>query len=228
MSSANKTGPAGRHGKAPAPTAGAASRQTILDTAARLFRQEGYAATSLRAIADACGMKAGSLYYHFDSKDQIVSEVLDIGVRSVFDAVRAAVEALPSDADLIATLQCAIEAHLRALLHAQDFTSANIRIFGQVPVSVRASHKSLRRSYETFWLDMLSGLQRRGQIGVGTDLRRTVFFLFGAMNWTTEWYDEKRSALPALAAELADLVANGLRPKPAARARRPAAKQGKA
>ena len=95
-------------------------------------------------------------------------------------------------------------------------------------MSVRASHKSLRRSYETFWLDMLSGLQRRGETCVGTDLRRTVFFLFGAMNWTTEWYDEKRSALPALAAELADLVANGLRPKPAARARRPAAKQGKA
>jgi len=223
----NKTGPAGRSAAMPAPSAGAASRQAILDTAARLFRQDGYAATSLRAIADACGMKAGSLYYHFESKDQIVGEVLDIGVQRVFDAVRAGVDALPPGADLTATLQCAIEAHLRALLHAHDFTSANIRIFGQVPPGVRASHKSLRKRYETYWIDLLAGLQRRGEIGAGTDLRRTVFFLFGAMNWTTEWYDHKKSALPALAGELADLVANGLRPRPAARPGRRAAQQGK-
>ncbi len=207
---------------------GATSRQAILDTAARLFRQEGYAATSLRAIADACDMKAGSLYYHFDSKDQIVSEVLDIGVQRVFDTVRCAVEALSPDADLRATLQCAIEAHLSALLHAHDFTSANIRIFGQVPSDVRASHKSLRRSYEQYWQGLLTALQRRGEIRSGTDLQRTVFFLFGAMNWTTEWYDQKKSGLPAMAGELADLVTNGLCPKPAARRSRPAVKQGKA
>lgn len=208
-------------------SAGAMSRQAILDTAARLFRQEGYAATSLRAIADACDMKAGSLYYHFDSKDQIVSEVLDIGVQRVFDAVRSAVEALPPDAALRDTLQSAIQAHLSALLHAHDFTSANIRIFGQVPADVRASHKSLRRSYEQYWQDLLRDLQRRGEIRSGTDLQRTVFFLFGAMNWTTEWYDQKKSGLSAMAGELADLVSNGLCPQPAARKAHTAPKQEK-
>ncbi len=213
--------------KAAAPSVGATSRQAILETAARLFRQEGYAATSLRAIADACDMKAGSLYYHFDSKDQIVSEVLDIGVQRVVDTVRSAVEALAPKAGLRDTLQAAIQAHLSALLHAHDFTSANIRIFGQVPAEVRSGHKSLRRSYEQYWQDLLLRLQQRGEIRSGTDLQRTVFFLFGAMNWTTEWYDQKKSGLPSLAGELADLVANGLRPQPAARKTRSAAKQGK-
>jgi AcrR family transcriptional regulator len=194
----------------PVKSVGAVSRQAILDTAARLFRQEGYAATSLRAIADACNMKAGSLYYHFESKDQIVSEVLDIGVQHVFDEVRAAVDALPPKSSLTATLQCAIEAHLRALLHAHDFTSANIRIFGQVPSTVRASHISLRRSYEQYWQDLLTALQQRAEIRPDADLQRTVFFLFGAMNWTTEWYDEKKSALSAMAGELTGLVVNGL------------------
>ena len=52
--------PVAKRSKPPAKSVAAVSRQAILDTAARLFRQEGYAASSLRAIADACDMKAGT------------------------------------------------------------------------------------------------------------------------------------------------------------------------
>lgn len=186
------------------------SRQLILDTAARLFRHEGYAATTLRAIAGQCGMQAGSIYYHFASKDAIVAEVLHIGVQRVADAVKAAVDELPPDAGLLATLTCAIEAHFRGLLLAHDFTSANIRILGQVPEPVRNDHRALRRRYERYWRDLLGGLQQRGEIRSGPDLQRTVFYLFGAMNWATEWYDERRSGLGVVASELADLIAHGL------------------
>ena len=198
--------------KPAAANAGAGSRQLILEKAARLFRHEGYAATSLRGIAAACDMKAGSLYYYFESKDQIVSEVLDIGVQRVFDAVKAALDELAADAPLGVVLHCAVEAHLRALLHAHDFTSANIRILGQVPAQVRESHRSLRRAYENYWLELLSPLQRSGQIRADVDLQRTVYFLFGAMNWATEWYDEKRSDLAQVASEMADLVVLGMQP----------------
>jgi AcrR family transcriptional regulator len=228
VSTAKPSKPRTGSGKSSAKSTAALSRQAILDTAARLFRQDGYAATSLRAIAQACDMKAGSLYYHFVSKDQIVSEVLGIGVQRVFDAVRVAVQALPTNAGLTMTLQCAIQAHLGALLHEHDFTSANIRIFGQVPDEVRASHKSLRKKYEQYWQDLLMAMQQRGEIRDGIDLQRTVFFLFGAMNWTTEWYDEKKSRLAAMAGELTDLVSNGLRVKPVAGAHRLTSKQGKA
>lgn len=186
------------------------SRQMILETAARLFRHEGYAATTLRAIAAECDMKAGSIYYHFASKEAIVAEVLDIGVQRVFDTVKQAVDALPPDTGLAATLRCAIEAHLRALLLAHDFTSANIRVLGQVPLAVREAHRALRRRYERYWVTLLASLQQRGDIRDGSDLNRTVFFLFGAMNWATEWYDERKSPLAVVASELADLVANGL------------------
>ena len=206
-------------------TSGTDSRQAILETAARLFRHQGYATTTLRAIAGECGMKAGSIYYHFASKDEIVSAVLDIGVQRVFDAVRTAVEALPADAGLASTLQCAIEAHFKALLHAHDFTSANFRSLGQVPEHVRASHRALRRRYERYWRDMLLRLQQRGEIRSGPDLRRTVFYLFGAMNWAAEWYDASKSSLSIIAGELAGLVAHGLHAQPGAATPLP---QGKA
>ena len=186
------------------------TRQAILETAARLFREEGYAATSLRSIAAACGMQAGSLYYHFASKDQIVSEVLDIGVQRVFDAVVAAVDALPASATLSDTLRCAIGTHLGALLQAHDFTSANFRIIGQVPADVRAAHRALRRRYEVYWVNLLQRHKAAGHIASTNDLQRTVFFLFGAMNWAAEWYDPKRSSVDVVANELTQLVVNGL------------------
>lgn len=208
-------------------TVGDESRRMILETAARLFSQDGYAVTSLRAIATACDMKAGSLYYHFESKDQIVTEVLNIGVQRVFDAVKAAVEALPPEAGIAATLQCAIETHLTALLEAQDFTSANIRIFGQVPADIRASHKDLRKRYENYWRDLLKSLESSGEIRAERNLQRIVFFLFGAMNWTTEWYDKKKVDLKIVAGELADLVVNGLRSPPSSQPVKKTPRQGK-
>ena len=50
-------------------------RAQILDAAAAVFARSG-AATSLRDIADACGILPGSLYHHFDSKEAIVVELV--------------------------------------------------------------------------------------------------------------------------------------------------------
>jgi AcrR family transcriptional regulator len=61
----------------------AASRQTgvggraqILDAAGRMFSEQGYGAASTRKIADAVGVKQASLYYHFESKEEILAGLL--------------------------------------------------------------------------------------------------------------------------------------------------------
>src|SRR5215475_11251418 len=62
------------------------SRDSILIAAARLFRRQGYSATTLRQIAAMAKIKAGSVYYYFDSKEQILDEVLHLGLLGVFEA----------------------------------------------------------------------------------------------------------------------------------------------
>jgi len=52
-----------------------ARRDEILETASQLFASRGLR-TSLQEIADACGIKPGSLYHHFDSKEAIVVELV--------------------------------------------------------------------------------------------------------------------------------------------------------
>ncbi|MFZ3593987.1 TetR/AcrR family transcriptional regulator [Streptomyces sp. BH104] len=51
-------------------------RGELLRTAAEVFAEQGYNATTVRKIADHAGMLAGSLYYHFDSKESMLEEIL--------------------------------------------------------------------------------------------------------------------------------------------------------
>jgi len=53
------------------------SRQEILRTAARLFQQQGYHATSMNDVASALKLSKGGLYHHFQSKDEILFNRMD-------------------------------------------------------------------------------------------------------------------------------------------------------
>ena len=53
------------------------SRQEILRTAARLFQQRGYDATSMNDVAAALKLSKGGLYHHFQSKDEILFEIMN-------------------------------------------------------------------------------------------------------------------------------------------------------
>lgn len=192
-------------------------RELILDTAARLFRQDGYAATSLRDIATECGMRAGSLYYHFASKDEITGEVLRIGVERVSAEVQGAVAALPADADARTLLHTAVRAHLSALLELHDYTSANVRILGQVPASIREAHIATRDAYERFWTGLLKRCARSGGWTPRRDLRLARMFLISALNGSLEWFVDGRVTVRQLASELTELVLDGLEPRAPAR-----------
>jgi TetR/AcrR family transcriptional regulator, cholesterol catabolism regulator len=66
-------------------------RDVILAVAGRLFAERGFFNTTIRNIADEIGIKSGSLYHHFTSKDEMVDEIIsgynrDLVARSI-DAV---------------------------------------------------------------------------------------------------------------------------------------------
>jgi AcrR family transcriptional regulator len=67
----------GRPRHSPPLRAGASGREQILDAAAEMFSQQGYATASTRKIAMAVGIKQASLYYHFSSKEDILAGLLE-------------------------------------------------------------------------------------------------------------------------------------------------------
>jgi AcrR family transcriptional regulator len=165
------------------------SRQQILDVAAKLFRAKGYTDTSLRDIGQQAGMKAGSLYYHFASKEQLAAEVLLIGVQKVHRAVAMAVDALGATADARARLAAAMAVHLDTLLDASDYTSAHIRCFPDVPATLRIKLGTARREYEAVWRSLMDDMAASGALPAGMDANAARLAILGALNWSLEWYD---------------------------------------
>ncbi|KPU99457.1 TetR family transcriptional regulator [Variovorax paradoxus] len=186
-----------------------ATRERILLEASRLFRHHGYAATTLREVADAAGIKAGSIYYHFESKEQILGEVLDKGILAVAKAVRERVEALPQGATARKKVAAAIEGHLWGLLHHGDFTSANIRIYGQIPPAAKNRHRKVRRDYADYWDALLDEALQRGELrrDIGATIAR--LFVIGALNWTVEWYNPQKGSFDDFVEQITTIVFDG-------------------
>lgn len=185
------------------------TRRLVLDSAAKLFRLHGYAATNLRDIAAAAGMKAGSLYYHFSSKEEIVIEVLNIGVQAVHEEVERSVGALPADAPAVQAFGVAVAAHLRSLLELQDYTSANTRIFGQAPAHVREATMGPRNAYESFWDGLIRRMADEGALRPEVDPRLLRLFLIATLNGTLEWYRPGKLKVEQIAGELSRIVLHG-------------------
>jgi AcrR family transcriptional regulator len=69
---------------------GEQTRELILSTALRLFREQGYGKTTMRAIATEAGVSVGNAYYYYGSKDHLMQAYYDL----LQDQHRDAVEPL--------------------------------------------------------------------------------------------------------------------------------------
>ncbi len=53
------------------------NRGEIIETALKVFRENGYYHTSMSDLAQACGLQKGSFYHYFDSKEKLMTAVLE-------------------------------------------------------------------------------------------------------------------------------------------------------
>lgn len=188
----------------------AISQKRVMDAAAKIFRDYGYAGTTMRAIADEADLKAGSIYYHYKSKDELISAVLDLGIHAVSDTVKEALKALPEDASGRLRIETAIAAHLSAIIDYGDYTLATRRVFGQVPESIRTKNLRLRDNYGAIWQDILLHAQQNGEFRTSANLTLARLFILGALNWTVEWFKPGVRPIQEVAREFASVVLDGL------------------
>ncbi len=142
----------------------------------------------MRQIAERCGIKAGSLYYHFKSKDEIIAEVLELGIKFVSDAVRNEIQRLDGQVDFRDLLEAAVRAHLDAFFLHHHYTATHIRTFKQAPASARKKNIKARDAYEQLWSDLLEKGVREGALATDINLRFARLLLLSSMNWALEWF----------------------------------------
>ncbi len=190
------------------------TRDQIVVAAARHFRNDGYNAATMRKIAELAGMEAGSIYYHFSSKEEILGEVLEIGLRRLYDEVKKILaDAKEQRAGFRETFSKLIDTHIAFLLTESDFTSANIRNYPTLPKELRKLHRPLRRAYSDLWNDFLLAAQNDGTIRADIAISPLRQFVLGALNWTVEWYDADRYPVSALSERITKLLLEGMATK---------------
>ena len=183
-------------------------QQDILKQAARLFRERGYLATSIRDIGEAVGISSAALYYHYKNKEELLREVVCQGVRLVHEAVSAAVDC---EAELLDKVRAGMRAHVLTSLQHLDFSAVIIQEMRYLGPDNRQLAVDVRDRYEAFWAELGEEAVRRGVLRSGVDAALVRFFGLGAMNWVTTWYHPDGSYSPEQIADaLFDYFAFGV------------------
>jgi AcrR family transcriptional regulator len=176
----------------------------VLDAAARLFAERGYAAASMRDIAEACGMLPGSLYYHFAAKEDLLVAVYGAGVEQLSAAVRRALE---MERAPWARLEAACAVHLETLLEHGDYAQVLVRVLPVDVPNAAARLKALRADYERLFRDQIRDLP----LPPGTDRSALRLMLLGALNWSRFWFVEEGRETPrSLARKFVHLLKESL------------------
>ncbi len=157
----------------------------MLDTAAELFAERGFAGTNLRDLADALGMSRPGLYYHFPSKEKLLEALIE----EVTTSAERQLNEMATDADrdpedalrhvMRVTTEWVLRNHV--LFRMLD------RSEGDMPQDIRASHDISKKAIlEHFTSIIVKGIE------VGkfrpVDPHVAALTLMGMRNWVAWWF----------------------------------------
>src|SRR6202012_3584426 len=112
-------------------------RQRILDAAAKIFAEEGYAEAKLSDIAAQVNTYAGSIYYYFDSREDLVKAVLAESMRRMSESVLSSLQQLPEHSTYYEKIKPAARAQMHRVALRDDYSRAAYKVADQLPAPLR-------------------------------------------------------------------------------------------
>nr|WP_284698923.1 TetR/AcrR family transcriptional regulator [Sphingomonas lycopersici] len=186
------------------------TRATILAAAAGRFAEKGYADCSLRDIAALSGLQAGSVYYHFSSKEELLDEVLKAGIERLTKAVTAAVDALGETASVTEQLRAMIRAHVACFLDPEGDANTYLRIYEYLPPVMKRSPRNSRLAYAKIWFAAFDRGVAAGEFAASIDGTMFVSFLLDSMNGVTEWFRPARMTTDGVCEVIETVMLGGI------------------
>lgn len=184
-------------------------REAVLNTAARLFVEKGYENTSLNELASVLNVTKPTLYYYFESKEQIL---LEIAERSHQQHIEVMQQVLNSDKPGREKLRLACERY--AMLMTEDIGKC------QVKINRKALAPELRENLRTKLIYTDSIIRQILTEGIrdGTiarcDVKLATFAIFGALNWLAFWHRDGGEYEPEkIADRMVGILLQGLEPR---------------
>jgi AcrR family transcriptional regulator len=188
----------------PAPSKGEQAKARIISVAETLFNKQGFDGASMRDIASAAEMQPASVYYYFESKEELLWAVWEKGGLELLHRVA---DAIAGKTDPWQRMETACIAHTTGLL---DWRRANQALFimppWHYPESIRARVIALRDEYEKIFVGLIDDLPLRK----GIDRRYLRLTVIGALSWSLFWFKKERDAPAAIAKQILAMLRAGI------------------
>ncbi len=186
-----------------------ATRGEIQEAAKRLIALQGFTATTVRQIARKVKMKAGSLYYHYGGKDEILVDILDEGNRRLLDSANRVLMRNPGDVP--STLRELIHEHIRVLAEDPAQFMVVTRELNRLKGGQRRRIVAQRDQYERVIQGVLVRGIREKSIRP-CDVKIASFGLIASLNGVAYWFKpEGRLSIQQIAEEYSGVLLDGLR-----------------
>ncbi len=186
--------------------------ERLLSTAARVFADKGYHATTMRDLARATGMSLAGMYYYVRGKDELLFLIQERCFQQVLAGANAAVAEGVTPAERVT----------RFIAHHVGFFASHMsemKVLSHEAKSLSGARLEKINRLKRRYVDLLTGLiaaldaDRDGR----PDPRIAAYGLFGMMNWIYTWYDAKGPVSPeTLADHFAQLFLTGAAGTPSA------------
>ena len=183
-------------------------KQVIFEEAAKLFRDKGYLATSVRELADKVGLEPSSLYSHIKSKEEILQKIC-------FDNAQKFIEGINEIEKLNSTPSEKLKAliALHVTIATEDSTSVTVFNDEWRHLSEDALNEFLvlRRDYENRFKTII----KKGiELGEFKNINPSValYTILTSVRWLHYWYKPDRELTPAdIEKDICTLLIKGLK-----------------
>ena len=183
-------------------------RQQIENAASVLFRERGYAATSVRDIAQVLNLQGASLYAHVASKEDLLWSIVERAANR-FEMAVAPIAAAESPAPQ--RLRAMVRAHVGVVTDDLGNAVSFLDEWRFLSPERRTEVASRRRQYEGRFREVIAQGVQSGHFAPGTDPRLTATWMLSALNGIAVWYSPDGDLTPdAIADRYADLFLGGL------------------
>jgi AcrR family transcriptional regulator len=185
-------------------------KEQILQTAAKMFQERGYASTSMRDIASELGIEAASLYHHIKSKEEILETICFETALKLLTAI-AEVNDIYFNAE--EKLRTAIQNHVQIIAENVHQSAVFLREWKSLSEPKLSEFKILRDAYENEVKVILSeGVNE--DIFDDVDQKFATLTILSTVNWINEWYSPSgKMNAQEIANKLSDFIMGGLRKK---------------
>jgi len=183
-------------------------KEHIYKVAQNLFRERGYAATSMRDLATAVGIEAASLYNHIRSKEEILQGICADIANQFFLALNP-IKELDLTADQ--KLKRAIHAHIQVITNNLDASAVFLHEWRFLSEPFLSEFKTMRSNYEADYVQIIEKGIEEGVFKT-IDPKFYCLTLFSSLNWIYEWYKpDGKFTVYEISKQLSHLLLNGIR-----------------